>query len=395
MQSQSMIGKEKQVSHFEINKVLPNLRDLSISGGLQHAIPRGVLYRSARNFATSLYIVKKVFCDMLQIQTIIDLRDENLSSMPSEKLSREIVSQLYHRCSPLSIQMECQMLRSKSTYVEKDTLNETPNQALKYPALSQSVPCLSSSRSYVLKHDFEDIDDIKKSSLRIHQKKKSCFTKASSKDAQRKLYVVNVLDTPEIRSKVINTISKSYTLPLFAMYKMVDKLTGSGLASYYFCKYFVSCHNILESYKEMCNCCGQKFAKALKLITLARFPILIHCSLGKDRTGILSMLLLSILGASDENIIHDYVLTECTDSDFTQYKNKFVVNESGLAEEFIYAHPVTCKETLHFLRSKWGSIDKYLDFIGFTQEWRHALCEKLSLFKERHIDPSTCSHFSN
>jgi hypothetical protein len=75
--------------------------------------------------------------------------------------------------------------------------------------------------------------------------------------------------------------------------------------------------------------------------------------------------------------------------------SRFVVKESGLAEEFIYAHPVTCKETLHFLRSKWGSIDKYLDFIGFTQEWRHALCEKLSLFKERHIDPSTCSHFSN
>ncbi|XP_053990673.1 uncharacterized protein LOC128882883 isoform X2 [Hylaeus volcanicus] len=392
-----MVRNDKKETHFQIEKVLPNLRDLSISGGLQHAIPRGVLYRSARNFATSLFLVKKVLCDILQIKTIIDLRDDNLSSMPREKLSREIVSQLYHRCSPMSIQMEHQILDSKDSSVVHDRGNEPEIQAFRQPVSSQSTPCLSSCSSLISKHDSESMDEYKNVTLSRHEKKCQLYftsnsvhsktakskkavachwKKKSFKDVQRKLYVVNILDTPEIRSKVMDTLSKSYRLPLFAMYKMVDKLTGSGLASYYFCKYFVSSHNILESYKEMCICCGQKFAKALKLITLAKFPILIHCSLGKDRTGILSMLLLSILGASDESIIHDYVLTECTDSDFTHYKHTFVVDESGLAEEFIYAHPITY-------------------FIGFTQEWRHVLVERLSLFKNRHIKSSTCSHFSS
>ncbi|XP_053990674.1 uncharacterized protein LOC128882883 isoform X3 [Hylaeus volcanicus] len=382
-----MVRNDKKETHFQIEKVLPNLRDLSISGGLQHAIPRGVLYRSARNFATSLFLVKKVLCDILQIKTIIDLRDDNLSSMPREKLSREIVSQLYHRCSPMSIQMEHQILDSKDSSVVHDRGNEPEIQAFRQPVSSQSTPCLSSCSSLISKHDSESMDEYKNVTLSRHEKKCQLYftsnsvhsktakskkavachwKKKSFKDVQRKLYVVNILDTPEIRSKVMDTLSKSYRLPLFAMYKM-----------------------------EMCICCGQKFAKALKLITLAKFPILIHCSLGKDRTGILSMLLLSILGASDESIIHDYVLTECTDSDFTHYKHTFVVDESGLAEEFIYAHPITCKETLYFLRSKWGSIDKYLDFIGFTQEWRHVLVERLSLFKNRHIKSSTCSHFSS
>ena len=37
--------------------------------------------------------------------------------------------------------------------------------------------------------------------------------------------------------------------------------------------------------------------------------VLYHCSAGKDRTGILTMLLLKLLGASEEEIFKDYLLT--------------------------------------------------------------------------------------
>ncbi|MBR5771603.1 MAG: tyrosine-protein phosphatase, partial [Clostridia bacterium] len=39
-------------------------------------------------------------------------------------------------------------------------------------------------------------------------------------------------------------------------------------------------------------------------------PFLIHCFLGKDRTGILSALLLSLAGVSRELIARDYRLSE-------------------------------------------------------------------------------------
>merc|ERR1719440_1633375 len=38
-------------------------------------------------------------------------------------------------------------------------------------------------------------------------------------------------------------------------------------------------------------------------------PAFFHCSVGKDRTGLLAMLVLSLVGASDEEIATDYSLT--------------------------------------------------------------------------------------
>merc|ERR1712217_961382 len=38
-------------------------------------------------------------------------------------------------------------------------------------------------------------------------------------------------------------------------------------------------------------------------------PALFHCSLGKDRTGLLAMMLLNLAGASDEDIAADFALT--------------------------------------------------------------------------------------
>jgi len=41
----------------------------------------------------------------------------------------------------------------------------------------------------------------------------------------------------------------------------------------------------------------------------SQFPVLFHCTEGKDRTGIISMVLLSVLGATKEEIMTDYLLT--------------------------------------------------------------------------------------
>lgn len=58
-----------------------------------------------------------------------------------------------------------------------------------------------------------------------------------------------------MKERIKEEVVGSYALPLMLVAKITDKITGSSLAPYYFCKYFVSMHDILESYIEMLKYC--------------------------------------------------------------------------------------------------------------------------------------------
>jgi hypothetical protein len=52
------------------------------------------------------------------------------------------------------------------------------------------------------------------------------------------------------------------------------------------------------------------FAEVVRGVATAPTPVLVHCSAGKDRSGISAALVLSLLGASREAIVADYVATK-------------------------------------------------------------------------------------
>ncbi len=55
---------------------------------------------------------------------------------------------------------------------------------------------------------------------------------------------------------------------------------------------------------------SQSLIEALTIIAdPANQPLVFHCSAGKDRTGLLAAIVLSILGVGDEDIAEDYFLT--------------------------------------------------------------------------------------
>jgi protein-tyrosine phosphatase len=63
-------------------------------------------------------------------------------------------------------------------------------------------------------------------------------------------------------------------------------------------------------YRYMIDHCGDTIAEAIKVLTVAdAFPALVHCSAGKDRTGIVVALILAVLGIPDEVISADYGLS--------------------------------------------------------------------------------------
>ncbi|MFZ9630119.1 MAG: tyrosine-protein phosphatase [Ilumatobacteraceae bacterium] len=69
------------------------------------------------------------------------------------------------------------------------------------------------------------------------------------------------------------------------------------------------------AYLDMLNQTPERFARAFEHLCEADvLPAVFHCAAGKDRTGVLSMLVLGALGVPDEVIVADYALTtEATD----------------------------------------------------------------------------------
>ena len=62
------------------------------------------------------------------------------------------------------------------------------------------------------------------------------------------------------------------------------------------------------SYMEMADGTGQ-MAGALRAIAEAPQAVLFHCTAGKDRTGVVTALLLWLAGVSEEDILADYIVS--------------------------------------------------------------------------------------
>ena len=120
----------------------------------------------------------------------------------------------------------------------------------------------------------------------------------------------------------------------------------------------------------------------------------IHCVQGKDRTGMLVMLLQSLMGVSDRDIIADYFQSNQMLLQTSLHPTKNNNNDEGSAaianavrirgkmdrRAFAGTNEQAMISTLHFLRGKYGSVSPgYLDAIGFDASWRNRLSGVLIL----------------
>lgn len=64
-----------------------------------------------------------------------------------------------------------------------------------------------------------------------------------------------------------------------------------------------------ELYLLLLNRSAERIVDALRLLAAVPRPVVFHCGLGKDRTGLLAAVLLGLLGASDGDVVRDYVLS--------------------------------------------------------------------------------------
>ncbi len=125
--------------------------------------------------------------------------------------------------------------------------------------------------------------------------------------------------------------------------------------------------NMGEFYLTMINhpSFAPKLVKALELLAEpANHPVLFHCAVGKDRTGILAATVLSLLGVSDEDIATDYSLTDPHMPAFLDNLRKSSAEGAAFVDSFPAFMWKASKESMEAVLSgvkdKYGSFDNYL-----------------------------------
>ena len=123
-----------------------------------------------------------------------------------------------------------------------------------------------------------------------------------------------------------------------------------------------------EFYVRLVGTAGSTIRTILEsLADVEAAPAVVHCSLGKDRTGVAAAVLLGALGVSDKDIIRDYTLTNryvgkmVDAARSAQREESFVLM---LPPEFLRAPASAMKTLLATVRREHGSMGEYAGSVG-------------------------------
>ncbi|THU89520.1 hypothetical protein K435DRAFT_760999 [Dendrothele bispora CBS 962.96] len=125
--------------------------------------------------------------------------------------------------------------------------------------------------------------------------------------------------------------------------------------------------------KDSLRYCQAEILRALEVMTdFKAYPILIHCTQGKDRSGLVVMLVLFTLGVPLEVVRAEYALSN---QGLESIRESMVkeVEEIGMDVDYTKAPEEVVDTVWNFLQEEYGGVDNYLDAIGFGEQKRETL----------------------
>lgn len=98
------------------------------------------------------------------------------------------------------------------------------------------------------------------------------------------------------------------------------------------------------------------------LVAEEYLPAVIHCAAGKDRTGVVTAIVLRALGVPDITIVEDYALTDPNMIRLVELSREagHPLSRTQVPEHFMRALPQTMEAMLATLDETYGSTDAYL-----------------------------------
>jgi protein tyrosine/serine phosphatase len=137
---------------------------------------------------------------------------------------------------------------------------------------------------------------------------------------------------------------------------------------------------LADRYLGLLEIAQQPIAATIEVVAAAEGAAVYHCAAGKDRTGVISAILLAALGVAPEVIVADYALTN---QNLDAIVERLSASEGykamldDLPADTLHAEPATMEGLLVGIEERWGGVTGYLAAAGADPDLPQQLQDKL------------------
>lgn len=127
-----------------------------------------------------------------------------------------------------------------------------------------------------------------------------------------------------------------------------------------------------HSYMDIAT--AENMSDVLKCIAEAPAGVLFHCTAGKDRTGVVSAIILMACGVDRESIVSDYVVSR-------EYNKKrlaaFLAAHPEVDRNIVLANEKSMNGFIDLFSERFGGVEGYFEQLGLTAQHLKAIRRKL------------------
>jgi len=161
-----------------------------------------------------------------------------------------------------------------------------------------------------------------------------------------------------------------HNTPLFSALAPVEMMADAAVS-----------FDMSDRYCQAIDDCQPAIAEVLKIIADAPDgAVLFHCSAGKDRTGVISALLLANAGVDEATIIEDYALTATISGPLIARLRERALGRGkpvALVDIVLASKPHSMQQLIRYIRENYDGFDGYLRGLGVQHETLTRLGERM------------------
>ena len=145
--------------------------------------------------------------------------------------------------------------------------------------------------------------------------------------------------------------------------------------------------SMFERYLFIVDNRRQAFAAIFEAIAEAEGCVLFHCFAGKDRTGLVAAMLLSLAGVEAKHIGSDYSETDVQlAQQYEVWIGEATPEDQAATREELRCPPERILGVLDHIERRWGGVAGYLEAAGLASQAIDRLSSRLSTSGEQALD---------